>query len=68
MVKTVYDRWKVMSNEVCDSSETEILIPPIEIKGVKIILLEMNSDKIKVGNKNVINYYGIKKLQIFRPG
>jgi hypothetical protein len=62
MILNKSGRWKVMLNEEPEE-DIEMVLIPMEIRGVKIILLDM--DKAAAGDDTV---YGIKKIELHRPG
>jgi len=64
-VLTVAGRWKVMVNEE-PSDDIDLELVPWEIRGFKVIMMDM--DKNSAEKEGEVGVYGIKKIEVSRPG
>jgi hypothetical protein len=63
LILTKSNRWKVMLNEEPQDDIT-MNMTPTEIRGVKIILLDLDQNT----SSEAEPIYGIKKIEVHRPG
>ena len=63
MILTKSNRWKVMINEE-PADDIDMNMTPTEIRGVKVLMMDLD----KATGSATDPIYGIKKIEVSRPG
>lgn len=63
---TKYFTWKIFLNET-PKDDIEMVLVPMDIRGIKILILDLDQKSTEaVEGQDPV--YGIKKIELYRPG